>query len=383
MGPFVVATTTAFPLSTSLAGTSVAISAGGRTIPAIMFYSSAGQVSAIVPSSTPVGVASVTVTYNGRTSASFPMTIVQSTLGIFTATTIGSGDAIATLGSTFLSPLNAANPGEVVAFWGTGLGPVTSDETGPAQQADMTNVPVEAYVAGKPAEVVFRGRNSCCSAIDTIYVRIPSGVAGCSTPVVFKTGSYVSNTTTISTSENGRTCTPTNKSFTKSQIESLLAKGATSAGVSGAAINLSRATNLAGQITALADGGTALFSTSPLAPGGFGYSSWDVAQLGSCAVSNVFIMPGLLLSPKNLDAGATLSIAGPSSTASLTRLADLNYAGIFQRSWPILQPGAIRRERNWRSRYRSFLRSDHDPGGLDMDEPRQHQRRGSLRRSSD
>ena len=167
MGPFVVATTTAFPLSTSLAGTSVAISAGGRTIPAIMFYSSAGQVSAIVPSSTPVGVASVTVTYNGRTSASFPMTIVQSTLGIFTATTIGSGDAIATLGSTFLSPLNAANPGEVVAFWGTGLGPVTSDETGPAQQADMTNVPVEAYVAGKPAEVVFRGRNSCCSAIDT------------------------------------------------------------------------------------------------------------------------------------------------------------------------------------------------------------------------
>ena len=48
-----------------------------------------------------------------------------------------------TLGDGFVSAVNAAHPGDTVALWGTGLGPVSFDESRAATQADM-NVPVEA-----------------------------------------------------------------------------------------------------------------------------------------------------------------------------------------------------------------------------------------------
>src|SRR5262249_30746881 len=155
------------------------------------------QIAAILPSSIPVGKGTFTVTFNGRTSAPFPINVVKTTIGVFTLNTSGGGDAIATLGSGFVSPLNAANPGEIVALWATGLGPVSGDEAQPASQFDMTDIPVQAWVGGVSTPVLFRGRNACCSAVDVIYVRIPPIVSGCVTPVVFQSGDSVSNTTTI------------------------------------------------------------------------------------------------------------------------------------------------------------------------------------------
>src|SRR5262245_59341757 len=68
MGPATLEIINAFPLPTSLGGTSVRISTGGTNIDAYMIYTSARQVAAILPSRTPVGNAQVTVTYNGQTS---------------------------------------------------------------------------------------------------------------------------------------------------------------------------------------------------------------------------------------------------------------------------------------------------------------------------
>lgn len=216
-----------FPLQTTIAGTSVLVTMNGVSTAAWMYYSGASQLAAILPSSVPAGSGTLTVTYNGQTSQPFPITVVQNAFGVFTVHQNGTGDAIAFLNadSTLITAVNAANPGDVVAFWGTGLGPVKFDESGAAQQFDMTDVPVEVMVADKQAQVLFRGRNACCAAVDVVYISIPAGVSGCAAPVVFKIGNVVSNTSTIAIASSGRVCSPTNPTITSTQIETFVAKG--------------------------------------------------------------------------------------------------------------------------------------------------------------
>src|SRR5207248_105695 len=63
--------------STSLSGTSVTVTVNGTTVQALMYYTSAGQIAALLPSNTPVGTGTVTLTYNGQTSPSAPFRVFQ------------------------------------------------------------------------------------------------------------------------------------------------------------------------------------------------------------------------------------------------------------------------------------------------------------------
>jgi len=57
-----------FPFPTTLAGTVVTITAGGAQSKAVILYTSALQVAAILPSTIPVGKAAVAVTFGDATS---------------------------------------------------------------------------------------------------------------------------------------------------------------------------------------------------------------------------------------------------------------------------------------------------------------------------
>ena len=210
LGPSNVVVASTFPLPTSIGGTSMQVTVGGTTVDAIMYYSLAGQIAAILPSRTPVGTGTLIVTYNGLASAAAQIVVAASNIGVFTLNTSGSGDAVATLPATntVVSPSNAPNPGEIVTLWATGLGPVSGDESQPAQQADLTNVPLKVFIGGQPANVLFRGRNACCSAVDTIYVTVPQGLSGCANSVIMQIGNLVSNATSIPIGTNGRNCVP-------------------------------------------------------------------------------------------------------------------------------------------------------------------------------
>ncbi len=211
LGPAAVEIATTFPLKTTLGGTSIQITVGGTTVDAIMYYSLNIQVAAILPSKTPTGTGTVKVTYNGQ-SATASITVVSNNIGIFTVSQSGSGDAIAFLADNgLIGPNHAANPGDIVIFWGTGLGPVSSDESQAAVQSDMTSVPIQVFIGGKLANVLFRGRNACCTAVDTVYVTVPQDVSGCAVSVIMQIGNVVSNSTTISIAPTGRTCTPINQ----------------------------------------------------------------------------------------------------------------------------------------------------------------------------
>lgn len=136
LGPPTYAQASSFPLPTGIGGSSFAVTVGGTTVNAIMFYALASQVAAILPSSTPTGAGTLRLTYNGQ-SATAPITVVQNNIGIYTVTQTGTGDAVAFLNSDsqLIMPTHSANAGDVVVFWGTGLGPVAFDETQPATQA--------------------------------------------------------------------------------------------------------------------------------------------------------------------------------------------------------------------------------------------------------
>jgi uncharacterized protein (TIGR03437 family) len=212
MGPANVVVASAFPLVTSIGGTSIQVTVGGTTVSAIMYYSLATQIAAILPSKTPTGTGTLTVTYNGQASAAAPITVVANNIGMFTLNSSGSGDVVATLPSdnSVVSPSNAPNPGEVVTFWATGLGPVSFDETNPAQQADMASIPLKVFIGGQSANVLFRGRNACCTGVDTIYVTVPTGLSGCSNSVIMQIGNLVSNAVSMPIGTNGRSCVPIN-----------------------------------------------------------------------------------------------------------------------------------------------------------------------------
>jgi uncharacterized protein (TIGR03437 family) len=194
-------------LNRNLGGVSVKITVGSTTTEAIPYYVSPGQIAAILPSATPTGAANMTVTYNNQTSPPFSLTIVQSAFGILTLGGNGLGNAaVYDLNFNYITPTNAANPGQVVYFWGTGQGPDPNDETRviPAPQ-NLANLPFEFYIANKPARVIYHGR-STFPGLDQIAVEIPEGVSGCYASAYAKTGNFISNFVSIPVAATGRVC---------------------------------------------------------------------------------------------------------------------------------------------------------------------------------
>jgi uncharacterized protein (TIGR03437 family) len=131
--------TATFPLPAvqGLNGTSVQVNYAGGTVNAIMLYESATNLASVLPSSAPLGTASVAVTYNGQLSA-------PSTTGF------GPGYII-NVNSKTDKVLNrvthAAAPGQAAALVGTGLGVVRGGETQGAYPGNVIQaLDIQMYV---------------------------------------------------------------------------------------------------------------------------------------------------------------------------------------------------------------------------------------------
>src|SRR5579872_1094374 len=103
LGPAAPAQVSKFPLGPQFAGVSIAVSQGTTQIAAIPIFVAASQINAILPSNTPLGTVSLTVTYNGQTSNAEPVQVAVSAPGVFTATGTGRGWGV------FLHYLSAAD----------------------------------------------------------------------------------------------------------------------------------------------------------------------------------------------------------------------------------------------------------------------------------
>ncbi len=198
------------PLQTTLGGVSIAITQGATTVNAIPLTLSPTAITAIMPSTAPIGLASMRITYNNARSNPMPVRVANTQFGIFTANGAGNGPGLiqndAGDGTTIDNSLQApAFPGQTVYLSGTGLGPIASDTAATPDPSNLT-VTTEVFVGGVSAAVVSNGRSG--PGVDRIGFTVPDGaLLGCWTPVYVRTaGSAVSNFVTMSISADGSPC---------------------------------------------------------------------------------------------------------------------------------------------------------------------------------
>ena len=211
IGPATLSQVSSFPLRTTLAGVSVQVTQGNRSVSAYPVVVTLNQVNAIMPSNAPLGKVSIQVTFNGSVSNTTSATVAPSSFGIFAVNSGGFGPGIL---QNYIAPDNqpinslvqTAAPGQVVTLWGTGLGPVSADDVAPTPGNLAT--PVEIFVGGVLASSLYSGRSPCCSGIDQIVFTVPANAPlGCYVPVQIRTGGTVlSNAVTMAIQTGGKPC---------------------------------------------------------------------------------------------------------------------------------------------------------------------------------
>jgi len=333
LGPSTIAYNSNLPYQISLSGTSINVNVNLTSVPCLMFYTSAGQVAAILPSTTPLGTGTITVTYNGSTSAPAPIKVVKNALGLFTRNQQGSGPAVVQdSNSNYNSYLNAFQPGETVTFWGTGLGPISGSDATTPPPGNLPGTTVTANIGGQNAVVQYAGRSGY-AAEDQINVTIPSGVSGCFVPVYFTVNGVTSNFVTIAVSGSGAICSDPNL-FTSADLQNITNYQALRSGnivleqyslaISGTPIPIAPEEN---------ENGTASFGSFTAATllNSIGGLNPEVAISQGCMVyqygtGESYVDPVL---PKGLDAGPAINVTGPNGSKQIARTSTGTYATQF------------------------------------------------------
>lgn len=332
-------TTTALqnvPLQRNLNGVTARVTVNGTSTEVIWYYLTPTQLGGILPSSTPVGTGTLTVTNASGTSAPAQIKVVQSAFGVLTLDGSGTGAAaVYDAKYDFLSATNSAKPGDIILLFGSGAGPAAGDETVQQTQVNLAAVPISVTVGGVPANVLYHGR-TIYPGLDQINVVIPSGVTfGCSVPVSVTSGAYASNPVTIPVAANGGTCPapstppPSSGSTTISQAEinAWLAAGQFRIG----SVGLTRQTSYAITDNPLGGGSSTTTTRSDVLSASFNrVSGADLQKLftaqitaptaGQCTVITAApTNPFPNLTYTSLDAGASIGVTGPAGSRSAPR----------------------------------------------------------------
>ncbi|MCC6391257.1 MAG: beta-propeller fold lactonase family protein [Bryobacterales bacterium] len=326
-----------FPLTTQLGGVSVQIQSGDVTTSALMARASRGVVTAVIPSTTPLGDATVTLTYKDRTTAPLPITIVRTSMGLRASSNAGRGPAVAwsvppdtvlrpdpALVQNSISLNRSAKPGQIVILQGTGLGPVAADET--TDFFRELDLPVDVIAGNKPVSASYKLRVS--EGSDFIAFKLPDDVPqGCYVPVAVRAGGVTSNVVTISVSDKGGSCSdPT--TLSASDLDAAQKAG----GIRMGTIVLSHLDlgplgmdDEANGIFVRADINSLLGASSPGNNGAGIRSAFVTPALGTCTVlpgyrtrpGDPFDTPSDTTPYQYLNAGAVLNVNGPPGALQL------------------------------------------------------------------
>ncbi|HLK49731.1 MAG TPA: hypothetical protein VKT49_16425 [Bryobacteraceae bacterium] len=197
-----------FPLSDQLGGSSVRIQVGSTVVQALMVYTVSRQIGAVLPSQTPLGAGTLVVTYDGQSSASVPITVAASAIGVYTLNQGGTGSgAVTTPDYQVIGPSFAANPGETLIAWATGIGAAAGNEAAAPLAGDLGGV--EVFVGNNPAVVHYAGRSGCCAGVDQVAFDVPTGVSGCFVPLAIRAHGSTGNFTSLAITPQGRQCRDT------------------------------------------------------------------------------------------------------------------------------------------------------------------------------
>ncbi len=302
----------------------------GTTTHQILYYLTAGQVGAILPSGTPVGTGQISVTNNGQTGPPAPIQVVQSAFGILTLNGLGTGAAAAfDVKNNYLGFTNSANPGDIVNLWGSGVGPAAGDETNLLTPVDLASIPIEVDIGGISVTVTYHGR-SIYPGLDQIQVIVPANVQpGCWVSVVVRTGNIVSNFATIPVAAGGRACSEPALDITSD----LLSRPSFTFGTVDLRKDLSTTppTSVGGATTpgstSITDSAKAQFLL--IAPAQLGTADLQYSSIGSCIMFNgANNRPAAPIQGTQLDAGPAINLSGPNGKMTLNQSDDVGtYSG--------------------------------------------------------
>jgi uncharacterized protein (TIGR03437 family) len=329
-----------FPLLFQLGGASIQIQSGDLTTAVIMRDVSNNQVAGIVPSTTPLGPATVTVTYKGRTTVPLPITIVTTSPGLETRNEAGSGparrawnaspDTVLNLDTVVNSnlPVNALNqsarPGQRMIVRATGLGSVAYDETQALTQE--LSVPLDVFVGNKPATVTTELR---VIGLDYLLIQLPNDAPqGCYVPLAIRAGGITSNVATISISSTGGSCSDAT-GLAASDIDAAQASGGINLGTivfGHIEVGLLGSMDFANGIFGRTDFNSLLSTFSPGNNQQGIRSSFPTPPLGTCVVT-----PGAPTDPNDpfntpsdqtpllfFNVGSALNLNGPQGAVQMT-----------------------------------------------------------------
>ena len=292
----------------TLNGASISVTVNGVTTHPGIYYAISTQIAAVLPASTPVGSGTLTVTYNGLTSAAATIQVVSSALGLDTLSGLTTGLAVATdpvTGAIFTYNASA-KPGQIITLWGSGLGadPAAADYIFTSSPRPF-NTSLAIYVGGIQAVVQYAGGSGYPGLVQ-INVQVPPNVQpGCGVPVVGVVGTVASNTVTIPVAADGAVCTDPVHGTDGNGLLSSSTKSTYTSGTIAVA-----QTTTTKQTSAFA---SAAFLRNQNAPYSIGYG---IVAPGGCIVLQGQTPPTGTLT--YLNAG-NLSISGPAGTVQLTQ----------------------------------------------------------------
>ncbi|HXP84221.1 MAG TPA: hypothetical protein VN841_05850 [Bryobacteraceae bacterium] len=291
------------PLPTSLNGASISVTVGGTTVTPALYYTSTGQLGAVLPSTTPVGTGTITVTNSGQTSSSAQMVVVASALGLDVAT-----DA----NVNYFAQAASASPGQTIILWGSGVGADTAndDKTYPLKQDNLTTIPMQVWIGGIQATIQYRGRSQY-PGVDQVNVVIPSNVpVGCGVSIVAVSGNIVSNSITVPVAPGGGACSDPASPTNAGLLQSLTGKAKVSFGFL-EVIQSTEVTAATGKTTSN-EAFAGFFSYPGAAFLAAANASASIPSIGSCIIIGG---GGVGLTPTGLDPGTiTFSGGGTPST---------------------------------------------------------------------
>jgi uncharacterized protein (TIGR03437 family) len=309
-------------LPTTLNGASVAVTVGGVTVQPAFYYAENIQLALVLPSNTPLGAGTVTVTYNNQTSPPFNVQVVASAFGFAASDGTGSGQGHAQdLSYGYYTYSRSIPPGTTIRMIGSGLGadPTRDNQYVQPTAASAINALAHIYVGGVDANIFYQGPEGF-PGVDEIDITVPSNApTGCFISVVGVTaGGIPTNFLTLPIG-NG-VCQDPAFGASGSTISSLNGQATVSKGVVFLDESTAPSSNGSGATTS----DVALAEFQRYTGSTYGTSNNGTLSIGGCSVQeNLTSISGTAGTTTGLDAG-TITITGPSGSATLTSEASVS-----------------------------------------------------------
>ncbi len=305
-------------IPTTLNGAAITVTVNGTTVHPGIYYAGSSQIAAVLPSNTPIGTGTITVTYSGATVTS-PITVVPTALGLDTYYGSGTGLGVATdpVTGALFNYTNSIPPGKIIVLWGSGLGADTADsDTVYTTSPHAVNTPLTIYFGGVAGTVLYAGSGGY-PGVNQINVMVPANApTGCGVSVVAVSGNIVSNTVSLPIGNgvcsdgvlgyNGTQLTTMSTQTGTYNFGSLAIEQITTPGVAPLGGTNTDASGIFEKVQ--------YSGSSSTTTGG-------VTSLGSCSVITASsASTGTIPTIVGLDAG-TITITGPTGTQTLTNQA--------------------------------------------------------------